>query len=378
MSKLNTFLKYGVDLPLAERLVQAGLSVTSVRAMSNEVLSQSFGLTTEGTALLKKAVTREPIDDELVQRLLDEANYTCCVCRGVKSDAFLLHHIFPYAVSQDNSYENLAVLCPTCHDLAHRTPGLSTGLSAENIRRRKYDWIAAVQKVNSAAAASAGRMAEIDFVNVERIAIMAAERGIQLTPPAPATDMSPTSDAPGHFARLQYKLSLARIFLDLVPSLAPVDLETLWNEKAARAPETANLWTFYCGGLYGKSPGYPVTQDSPATRLLLRRKGMAAMWPLSPMNLMSSTACMRLGDHSIYLVYGRIRSVGEVKLAGKTHLQYDIRPYLFGSPEVRGPDKTPFVYFVKSYEPEEEMDTDENAELVALQSAQVAAEDDDP
>ncbi|MFC6490139.1 HNH endonuclease signature motif containing protein [Nitratireductor sp. GCM10026969] len=46
-----------------------------------------------------------------------------------------LHHIEGYATCRDNSYDNLIVLCPTCHNTAHRSPGQLTFAVTPNMLR---------------------------------------------------------------------------------------------------------------------------------------------------------------------------------------------------------------------------------------------------
>ncbi len=80
-------------------------------------------------------VVRATIDKTTLNTLLLNKNFTCCFCLGDKGLTFIVHHIEEYQNIQDNSYENLAVLCPTCHDLANsaRLLTLSEYLQAHDL-----------------------------------------------------------------------------------------------------------------------------------------------------------------------------------------------------------------------------------------------------
>jgi len=322
-----------------------------VRQICIATLIKKFSITEAHARLVKERVKRKAIDAEVAQRLLDESNFTCCVCRGTKSTAFLLHHITPYEKTQDNGYHNLAVLCPACHDLAHRVPGLSSGITAKDVRRRKAEWCCEIQNRNAFAAASTGRLAEMDFVNVERVTLLLIENGAtvpQLTPGLLGQPIGlPSDDFQKPYDALTYKAKLGEAFLGLVPKLGCRNLDEFWTRKAALSTKVIGLWTYYCGGLYGTSPDFPVTAETQPTRLHLRRRGISAQWLFSPINLLSTTACSRLGQHSIYLVYGRIRSVNKILIKGREHRQFDIRPYVFGSPQL-AVQRVPAVAYLKS------------------------------
>lgn len=141
MGKLaDTYLKYGVSSDIALKYESIGLSVTTFRATPISKLIDNYGISHEQASLVKQYITRKPIDEEIVQSLLENSNFVCCCCKGIKSDSYIIHHIVEYETSQDNSYENLAVLCLNDHDLAHRPPKLTNKLSADQIRKSKKSW----------------------------------------------------------------------------------------------------------------------------------------------------------------------------------------------------------------------------------------------
>ena len=105
---------------LADRASIAGLTLSSVRALSRLHLVQKFGISQEEAAALKAAVVRQPILDHIVDVLLERSNFTCNICKGSKSPGFIiLHHIVPYGKPKTTAtiiswfYARLATTSPT-------------------------------------------------------------------------------------------------------------------------------------------------------------------------------------------------------------------------------------------------------------------------
>ena len=133
-SIIKKFLQYGVSSCLADKAASNGLTVTKVTSLPIADLVSKYGVTAEEAQYLVAAVRREPIEERVLGVLLERSNFTCNVCKGVKGHAYVVHHIEEYSVSQDNSYQNLIVLCPNDHDLAHRS-GLTLGITKKSIAR---------------------------------------------------------------------------------------------------------------------------------------------------------------------------------------------------------------------------------------------------
>ncbi|MEY9195534.1 hypothetical protein ABIA16_000650 [Sinorhizobium fredii] len=126
-----------------------GLTVTKVRAASQKDIKDK-GFTGEEAKALKAAVVRQPIDETVLLLLLENSNYLCNCCKGDKGLSFIVHHIEEYSTSQDNSYDNLIVLCPTCHDQAHRSPTqLTLSITPEMLRYNKANWEVEVELRNA-------------------------------------------------------------------------------------------------------------------------------------------------------------------------------------------------------------------------------------
>jgi len=139
-SKLNNFLKYGVHKDLANELLSKDLNITTLKATSIKNLVVKYKLDKVVATEVKRLVQRQPIDEIVLDELLLNNNFTCCCCLGDKGKTILVHHIEEYEKSQDNSYVNLAVLCPICHDLVHSTRALTLTISKEQLIISKQTW----------------------------------------------------------------------------------------------------------------------------------------------------------------------------------------------------------------------------------------------
>ena len=68
---MNNLLKYGIDTDLAELAKSKNLNISTIRNTSKGNLIEKYGLTTAQSKTLKNAVTREPIDEDTLQLLLE-------------------------------------------------------------------------------------------------------------------------------------------------------------------------------------------------------------------------------------------------------------------------------------------------------------------
>jgi len=99
---MNTYIQYGVSIVLAEKLEALNLPKNTFEKTSNQNLTDKYGLDLDEIKNIKKLIKREPIDEDILQQLLENSNFTCCVCKGTKSDSYIIHHIDAYSSSQDN------------------------------------------------------------------------------------------------------------------------------------------------------------------------------------------------------------------------------------------------------------------------------------
>ncbi len=149
MSIAKTYIQYGVRSDWAHNYELIGIASITFKQTSIKNLVEKYNIPEKQVRFVKNCLTRQPIDEKIYLRLLQNSNFICCLCKGTKSDAYLIHHITEYSKTKDNSYKNLAVLCPNDHDLAHRH-GIATtsGISEGEIKETKKKWEKEVKKAN--------------------------------------------------------------------------------------------------------------------------------------------------------------------------------------------------------------------------------------
>ena len=187
-------------------------------------------------------------------------------------------------MGQDNSYNNLIVLCPNDHDLAHRG-GLTLGLKPEQLRTIKGKWELQVEVANAQRVARCiiAKDDAIDYVNVMRI----EELCVRLFGAVPPTSISAYLRRIGilgeglrfdqKFVRTQ--LSSGRYLFDytncsetehyrqLLREVAKVtDFEDLSEAAETGYSALRNLegrYAFFIGGVYSKQPAMPINVNTP-------------------------------------------------------------------------------------------------------------------
>ena len=280
---------------------------------------------------LSRCVKRKPIEIDIVNILLEASNYTCCVCKGVKGQSYIIHHIEEYEKHQDNTYNNLAVLCPNDHDLAHRPGGLSNDLTSAQVRSAKDKWGAEVELINAQRAARAVTVNDdaIDYINVMRI----EELCIRVLGKVPPTSVSPGLMRAGilnidlHFDQkfVRQNLSGGRYLFDytnhsegehyrqLLAQVAQrVDFEDL-SEAAGKGYAALNTfegrYAFFIGGVYSKQPDLPIDNKTPPIVMHYTTKKVKIDWDLDPNYLYSASAISRMGRKNRYIIYCLVRTV---------------------------------------------------------------------
>ncbi|SDH66740.1 HNH endonuclease signature motif containing protein [Chitinophaga filiformis] len=373
MKKEDTFIQYGVPNDWAKSYVSKQLSVTSFRNLSNKILQDSFSIPIDQIKFVKRCLKRTPIEDNIVNQLLENNNYTCCLCKGTKGTSFIIHHINHYSTSQNNNYENLAVLCPNDHDLVHKEGNsLTLKITKEQIIKSKRKWEKEVETRNAQAASQNGEIEEVDFINAPRV----LELYYQIYQDKPHSEYSSKllslgvldsagsinqsskeeNDIRNHLTDFNShgpvgSWMLRAHFLDafkqLLNKISFVDLDGLMNRKSLYSNILIGSYCFYVGGLYSKAISIPITEQTPITHLYFHRKDFFIEWLVDPKWLVSTSAIARFGEKKEYLIYGRIRGIGKKSWKGKDYIHYDIRPYLFGLPTKTKSRRPPIHYIDK-------------------------------
>jgi len=151
MSIKDTYIQYGVPSSWAQDYELIDVSASTFKQTTKKNLFEKYNISKTQIDFVKKCLIRQPIDEAIVCKLLENNRYVCCLCKGQKSDSYIIHHIKEYSLTKDNSYSNLAVLCPNDHDLAHKAGfTLTNKITEDQIRTAKKNWERNVKKENSA------------------------------------------------------------------------------------------------------------------------------------------------------------------------------------------------------------------------------------
>lgn len=365
----ETYINYGVSSDIAALLVEKGIPVTTFKNTSNENLIQKYGIDEKIVQEVKKLIKRQPIDNDILYTLLENSNYTCNACKGSKGNSYIIHHIKEYSKTQDNNYDNLIVLCPNCHDMAHRG-GLTNSISEDELYKLKFKWEHFVKDQNVSQACKENNIEQVEYVNIPRI----TEVVLKFRNSLPETIYSEhlrsvnlidknnsikenvlnfdDKSFPFHFGEaFSIKYHYFELFKSIMTRLNFVDLDTLLNKKSIKT-NLIGTCCFYVGGLYGNRPKLPITESTEMCHLYFRKKYFFAEWKIDPKYVTSITALDRLANHSVYLIYGVIRNVGEKEIKGKKFVHFDIRPFIAGTPKVQK-DRTPLIKYIKDSEYDE-------------------------
>lgn len=381
MTVRERLLQYGTTSALATKAEAAGLSATKIRTLSQKDLSSKFGLDPREAADLKKCIKRHPIEADIVQLLLEKSNHLCCICKGSKGSGVILHHIVEYERSQDNSYGNLAVLCPNDHDRAHQS-GLTLGLTAEQIRNAKNRWEKQVEISNAQKAAKSIKIRNeaVDYVNVMRI----EEMCVQLFGEIPATTISPTLQRAKilgpdlHFDEKFVRKNLSnggylfdyissretehyrQLLVNISTQISFSDLSEAARSGIRKLKALEGKYTFFIGGVTSKRPDRPITSSQPLEWLHKTTK-LEIIWHGDAKYLMSSSAISRQGTKNRYILYGAVRTVEKI---GKGPVRVTCSP-LFVAQPIAYVDRTPSIAWKRRYSIFSDGDMDENAASAA-------------
>ncbi|CAJ1003929.1 HNH endonuclease [Brevibacillus aydinogluensis] len=132
----------GIDIKTAHLLWNQNFTMGKLMQSSKDELKK-LGL---GDDVIRKIHSkRPPIPEPVLNKVLWESRYTCCVCRE-HGRPYIIHHIEPWHVSKSHDEDNLIVLCVECHDEAHTSHENSLNLTAQRLRDAKKRWLEEVRK----------------------------------------------------------------------------------------------------------------------------------------------------------------------------------------------------------------------------------------
>jgi hypothetical protein len=204
----NTLLGLGFDSDLIDAIARNHHTVDALRSLPKAALAQSY--TAAQIAVIQAKIVRQPIPEDVVARVLNAAGSACCFCEdGVSVRPYQIHHVEPYAATQDHSEENLLVVCPTHHVWIHETR-LPT--DQQKHTRRKWQALVALAERYKAAGVSFpfGSFVGVDYTG--RPSAGELVREIRVAPPtAVAVSEHPLADKVWErVVREQFALLLGR------------------------------------------------------------------------------------------------------------------------------------------------------------------------
>ena len=319
---------------------------------------------------VKKLIKRQPIDEDTIQHLLENSNFTCCICKGTKSDSYIIHHIYPYSTSQDNQYFNLAVLCLNDHELAHKEGvSLTLKLTPEQILKTKTKWEKEVQEIKVYKASVNGEIHEVEFLNIPRI----LEAYKEIFKKIPKTQYSAElidnnllhndgylnidkinniADNPhtpliffALYGSAMLRFHYFEIFKKLLQRLDFKDLDKLLNKTAIKAGIVGE-YCFYVGGLYSTKLPSAINSEMNMITFFIKKKPFIVEWVVDPHYFASNSAKHRTSHRNVYTIYGKIMNVNFTNLEGKSQIVVDLRPYCFGLPFEKK-NRTPDIAYQK-------------------------------
>jgi len=144
--EFSIFINYGIPSDLAHKLEALGITENALHKITRADLQKKYNLDIGEVEIVKSCIKRRPIPNEVIFELLEKNNFTCCICKGLKSDSYIIHHING-SKFKNVSCSDLAVLCPNDHDLAHKKGHTITRkLTRSQIVLAKASWEKSVKK----------------------------------------------------------------------------------------------------------------------------------------------------------------------------------------------------------------------------------------
>ncbi len=135
----STLLGHGFTTDLIDKIDKNNYTVELLRAASKAKLGENF--TQDEIRAIKAKIERTPISEVVVEEVLRKSRGCCCYCdNGDSSQPCQLHHVVMHSLTQDNSEENLLLVCPTHHVVIHENR-----IPAEQQKSTRWAWYSTVE-----------------------------------------------------------------------------------------------------------------------------------------------------------------------------------------------------------------------------------------
>lgn len=154
---LRNMLSAGLDSVSAEKALDAGFNLTSLRAATKTELLTA--LQRWEVERVQQLLQRAPIADDVVQRLIEACDWACSLCWNIDElRPIIIHHIEEHAKGGDDSYDNLVILCLNHHGVAHSQWKFSRHPApSDYIANRRREFEAAIAEFKAGKRAAPGR-----------------------------------------------------------------------------------------------------------------------------------------------------------------------------------------------------------------------------
>jgi hypothetical protein len=274
----------GLSSSAAEKLVSLGHTLNSLATLSaKQVASLQIPMSAKSPLL---QLTRPPIPAATVRELLYESAYTCCLCRQ-RGNGFILHHIEPWEKSKNHAKDNLAVLCPGCHDEAHTHRQLSRSITSADILSSKQRWSDCVKQVSTEAIFAATPWSILgpvwDYFNHPRLLRLARELNVNLNSLKGYSQKDPANEANSRSYRYAGRMRVRDMEYEFYKGLlrhvceirSIINLAEIWSPSQLRAVLRPNALVAYTGHFRFRPVERKVDRGPGQTRLgYVRRHGI--------------------------------------------------------------------------------------------------------
>ncbi|HLN30052.1 MAG TPA: HNH endonuclease signature motif containing protein [Gemmataceae bacterium] len=154
---IRNILAAGLDSGLAGKALDARFTLAKLRTATKKDLEPHFNQIEIDR--IRDRLQRKPIDEDVIRQLVEKCDWSCCVCWDLEDrQPIIIHHIEEHAKGGDDTYENLVVLCLSCHGTAHSRWDISQHpLHPKLIRSRKADFEKAIAEFKAGRRAAPGR-----------------------------------------------------------------------------------------------------------------------------------------------------------------------------------------------------------------------------
>lgn len=135
----RSLLRKSFPTDLINKIGSLGHTVAYLQAMPDQEMAKNYSI--GECKVIREKLVREPIEEEVLDRVIESCGESCAYCEdGNSSRPYQIHHIELYSNTQDNSEDNLFLLCPTHHVTVH-----TNKFSIEDQKAKRRSWHALVQ-----------------------------------------------------------------------------------------------------------------------------------------------------------------------------------------------------------------------------------------